>query len=178
MCEKMDRMTSADFLRTGDVIGVSRGVYEHYAIYAGKGRVIHYAGNTSDFNGRITIHEAAFEEFIKKSTDFFIVSFEGKYPVKIHASTKFIAGGYFDCCEINWKKKYSPEKTLKRANSRIGENKYSIITNNCEHFALWCKTGNAESTQVRMIASYVLATGVGLGSIVDSRKDIVGYLAE
>lgn len=25
MCEKMDRMTSADFLRTGDVIGVSRG---------------------------------------------------------------------------------------------------------------------------------------------------------
>ena len=53
-------MTSADFLRTGDVIGVSRGVYEHYAIYAGKGRVIHYAGDTSDFNGRITIHEAPF----------------------------------------------------------------------------------------------------------------------
>lgn len=27
-------------------------------------------------------------------------------------------------------------------------------------------------------SDHVLATGVGLGSIVDSRKDIVGYLAE
>lgn len=178
MREKMDRLTSADFLRAGDVIGVSRGAYEHYAIYAGNGRVIHYAGESADFKGRISIHEAPFEEFLKNSTDYFVVSFEGRCPVKIHALTKFISGGYFDRCNIKWKGKYSPEETLRRANSRIGECKYSIISNNCEHFAMWCKTGSSESTQVKRIAGYVLATGVGLGSIAESRNDIAGYLAD
>lgn len=177
MREKMERLTSADFLRAGDVIGVSRGAYEHYAVYAGNGRVIHYAGESADFKGKVSIHEAPFEEFLKNSTDYFVVSFEGRYPVKIHALTKFISGGCFDCCNIKWKGKYSPEETLKRAYSRIGECKYSVISNNCEHFAMWCKTGSAESTQVRMIAKYVIATGVGLGSITESRNDIAGYLA-
>ena len=177
MREKMDRLTSADFLRAGDVIGVSRGTYEHYAIYADHGRVIHYAGDSDDLKGKISIHEAPFEEFLKSSTDYFVVSFEGRHPVKIHALTKFISGGCFDCCNIKWKEKYSPEKTLERAYSRIGESKYSILSNNCEHFAMWCKTGSAESTQVRLIAKYVIATGVGLGSIAENRNDIVGYLA-
>ena len=177
MREKMDRMLSADFLKAGDVIGVSRGAYEHYAIYAGNGKVIHYAGETSDFNGKVSIHEAPFEEFLKGNSEYFVISFEGKYPVKIHSSTKFISGGYFDCCDIKWKGKYSPTETLKRAYSRIGEAKYSVIKNNCEHFALWCKTGNAESTQVKMIARYLVATGIGLSSIAESKNDIVGYLA-
>lgn len=177
MREKMERMLSDDFLRAGDVIGVSRGAYEHYAIYAGEGRIIHYAGETSDFKGRVSIHEAPFEEFLKGVREYFVISFEGRYPVKIHSSTKFISGGCFDCCDIKWKGKYSPEETLKRAYSRIGESKYSVIKNNCEHFALWCKTGNAESTQVKLIARYLIATGIGLSSIAESRNDIIGYLA-
>lgn len=178
MREKMDRMLSDDFLRAGDVIGVSRGAYEHYAIYAGDRRVIHYAGETSDFIGRVSIHEAPFEEFLKGSSDYFVISFEGKYPVKIHHSTKFISGGYSGCCGIKWKKKYSPDETLKRAYSRIGEAKYSVIKNNCEHFALWCKTGNAESTQVKSIARYLVAAGVSLSNIAESRGDIIGYLGQ
>lgn len=42
---------------------------------------------------------------------------------------------------------------------------------------MWCKTGTAESTQVKMIARYMLATGASLGSIRENRNDIVGYLA-
>lgn len=177
MREKMERLTSDDFLRAGDVIGVSRGAYEHYAIYAGDGKVIHYAGETTDFKGKVSIHEALFDEFLKGSSDYFVISFEGRYPVKIYSSIKFISGGCFDCCDIKWKDQYSPEETLKRAYSRIGETKYSVIKNNCEHFALWCKTGTAESTQVRLIARYLLITGVSLSSIAENRNDIIGYLA-
>ena len=43
---------------------------------------------------------------------------------------------------------YTPEETVRRAESRLGERNYNIATNNCEHFAIWCKTGNSESTQV------------------------------
>lgn len=37
---------------------------------------------------------------------------------------------------------------LSRAESRLGERKYDLFYNNCEHFATWCKTGRSESAQL------------------------------
>jgi hypothetical protein len=31
---------------------------------------------------------------------------------------------------------------------RLGEQRYNLIFNNCEHFAIWCKTGRHRSAQV------------------------------
>ena len=39
-------------------------------------------------------------------------------------------------------------RTLRRAMSRIGEQRYNLLFNNCEHFAVWCKTGQHRSGQV------------------------------
>ncbi|MGG1947245.1 lecithin retinol acyltransferase family protein [Trinickia sp. NRRL B-1857] len=36
-----------------------------------------------------------------------------------------------------------------RAQSRLGEDRYRILTNNCEHFCTWCVQGFARSEQVR-----------------------------
>lgn len=44
---------------------------------------------------------------------------------------------------------YVPDATIVRAKSRLGEQKYSLLLNNCEHFATWCKTGQSVSVQVR-----------------------------
>ncbi|MGC6482910.1 MAG: lecithin retinol acyltransferase family protein [Synechococcus sp.] len=41
-----------------------------------------------------------------------------------------------------------PGVTLRRAMSRIGEQNYNLLFNNCEHFATWCKTGRHHSAQV------------------------------
>jgi hypothetical protein len=41
-----------------------------------------------------------------------------------------------------------PEDVVQRAESRLGEQQYDLLTNNCEHFANWCKTGYAHSTQL------------------------------
>ena len=38
--------------------------------------------------------------------------------------------------------------TLRRAMSRLGEQNYNMLFNNCEHFATWCKTGRHRSEQV------------------------------
>lgn len=172
MCEKLKRLTAEEFLVPGDVIGVSRGAYEHYAIYAGNNKVIHYAGESSDFGDKITIHEASFEEFLKDGKMYFVVVFDDTCTYRLQSVTKFIISGYFDDSGIQWKEKYSNEDTLERAYSRIGEAKYSIVNNNCEHFALWCKTGKSVSTQVRLIAKYVIVSSIGIRGISESRREL------
>ncbi|MBL1210879.1 lecithin retinol acyltransferase family protein [Geminocystis sp. GBBB08] len=44
---------------------------------------------------------------------------------------------------------FIPDVTVKRAFSRLGENKYNLLLNNCEHFATWCKIGVSESKQIK-----------------------------
>ncbi|MAR07942.1 MAG: NC domain protein [Cyanobium sp. NAT70] len=41
--------------------------------------------------------------------------------------------------------------TLRRAMSRIGEQNYNLLFNNCEHFATWCKTGRHRSGQIESV---------------------------
>ena len=44
---------------------------------------------------------------------------------------------------------YIPDVVVERAKSRLGEQDYNLLFNNCEHFASWCKTGINDSKQVR-----------------------------
>ena len=45
------------------------------------------------------------------------------------------------------------DEVVERAYSRLGEAKYNPFTNNCEHFARWCKTGRAKSKQAQQFGS-------------------------
>lgn len=45
-------------------------------------------------------------------------------------------------------KLYSPQETVERARSCIGQRRYNLLTQNCEHFAVWCKTGVEKSEQI------------------------------
>ena len=51
-------------------------------------------------------------------------------------------------CIINHEQESSTGVTLRRAMSRIGEQDYNLLFNNCEHFATWCKTGRHRSSQI------------------------------
>jgi hypothetical protein len=44
---------------------------------------------------------------------------------------------------------YIPDVVVERAKSRLGERDYNLLSNNCEHFASWCKTGISDSKQIR-----------------------------
>lgn len=43
---------------------------------------------------------------------------------------------------------YTGEEIRERAFSRLGEDEYDLVANNCEHFANWCCTGETVSEQV------------------------------
>lgn len=43
---------------------------------------------------------------------------------------------------------FSNEETLDRANSQVGQRGYSLLGNNCEHWARWCRTGEHYSEQI------------------------------
>ena len=45
--------------------------------------------------------------------------------------------------------RYIADTVIRRAESRLGERKYNLLFNNCEHFATWCVTGVNDSRQIR-----------------------------
>jgi hypothetical protein len=50
---------------------------------------------------------------------------------------------------------------LARAVSRLGEDRYDLLADNCEHFARWCRNGKADSPQ---IMAGLRALGVGVAA--------------
>ena len=100
--------------------------YEHHGIYVGSGRVIHYAGFArSEHRG--PVEEVPIEQF---------------------------ADGHAVAVRPHPFPKYSGEETVLRARSRLGENSYRLLTNNCEHFCTWCVCGKGRSEQVRACVTH------------------------
>ena len=99
-------------------------------------------------------------EFLRGSDTFFILDFPDQYgkPSKVYSSGVLL-GGDFSLIEQLIKQNkyhlYSPKETVERARSRIGEANYDLATNNCEHFAIWCKTGISESHQVNNVLDLI-----------------------
>lgn len=165
-------------LEYGDVIGVDRGFYQHFGIYIGDEQVIHYYPIDGDMRNDITIHITRFQTFLGEEEEYFICDFskfyskpEKNYEVvsqgkklskliapKLNLTEEFEkANGIYLAFATGKYKVYSPEETVKRAYSRLGEKSYNLIGNNCEHFAIWCKTGIAESYQVNAVLKLLKA---------------------
>ncbi len=70
---------------------------------------------------------------------------------------------------------FDGDTIIKRALSRIGENKYNLIFNNCEHFCNWAITGVAQSSQVQDVISSVgeavLSAGISKSKL--AKVDVV-----
>lgn len=177
MEEKFKRLTRGEFLEPGDVIGVSRSkalnIYEHYAVYIGDGQVVHYSGSGNDFKGKIVVKKDSLQKFLKSDKYYFVLYFDKSNlsPHKIQSRTSFNMSDVDYGSRIRLKlskdfKLYSPEETVSRALSRLGEDKYNLVLNNCEHFAIWCKTGVSESLQVDRVIYNIIASNLPKRSIV------------
>jgi hypothetical protein len=44
--------------------------------------------------------------------------------------------------------RFDGREIARRARSRLGENRYRLLSNNCEHFCEWCLHGQNHSEQV------------------------------
>jgi hypothetical protein len=125
----------------GDIIVVDRRFYQHFGIYVGDNRVIHFQGTKTDFDLRdlknASIKNDDMSRFLLDSKTYHILDCE--------TATKFFGKELLIA--------YTPKETVLRAESKLGERNYCPVTNNCEHFAIWCKTGIHKSLQVDAILS-------------------------
>ena len=63
---------------------------------------------------------------------------------------------------------YPATIAVSRGRRRLNEVKYSLITNNCEHFVRWCKTGFDKSVQVDSVFNTLKRIGTNLTSCLPS----------
>lgn len=103
----------------GEHIFVHRLGYTHHAIDVGDGTVVHYTGEVGQ-KKNAAVRQTPIDEFAQNC--------------EIHVQA-------YGACD-------SADVTLERATGRIGEARYNLLFNNCEHFATWCKTGAHKSGQV------------------------------
>lgn len=69
---------------------------------------------------------------------------------------------------------------VQRALSKLNENAYNLILNNCEHFANWVQKGLPKSGQVDDVGRALAITGAGIGFLGVASKNesaaVVGFL--
>lgn len=99
--------------------------YLHHGIYVGRGRVIHYAGFHRALR-RGPIEEVTLDEFAR-----------GR-PWQVRSTAE---------------RHFAGPAAAERARSRLGEQRYRLWSNNCEHFANWVVSGDSRSEQVDALAT-------------------------
>lgn len=152
-------------LRPGDIICVSRGFYDHFGVYCGNDSVIHFSSHDSDISANNEIIETNLRTFKRSNATLRKLVFPKRHkaPKEISlpnsfAATELLRFPLFNFFETY--KLYSPEETIERAKSKIGGKGYNLFFNNCEHFAIWCKTGIHESHQVNKLLDVIFKRGL------------------
>jgi hypothetical protein len=104
----------------GSHVVTARRGYLHHGIYVGEGKVVHYAGLVNGLRGG-PVEETVLDRFTRGRPTW----------------VRFDVPSNFDSREV-----------VRRARSRVGEDCYRLLTNNCEHFCEWCLRGEPRSYQV------------------------------
>jgi len=97
--------------------------YTHHGIYVGHGSVLHYAGLARNLRPG-PVEEVSLERFAN-----------GR-PIFVECRSTSALNG---------------QDIVRRARSRLGENRYRLLTNNCEHFSEWSRFGTSRSPQVERL---------------------------
>jgi hypothetical protein len=113
---------NSEELLPGTRLIVRRRAYFHHGIYMGDGKMIHYAGWSRGTRG--LVEEVTLEQFTEGHQ--YRV---GRMPADRRAG----------------------EDIARCARSRLGERRYHLLRNNCEHFCNWCQLGECRSEQVEAL---------------------------
>lgn len=136
-------------LAVGDHLIVSRPLfkgyghlYTHHGIYVGANMVIHYAGLANGVfkKGSSHVQLASLKDFA-----------DGQ-KIEVH---------HYDS------RPFHAAKIVERARARLGEDRYHLVFNNCEHFSRHCCVGENSSKQVfkALLTAGILTTAAGLRAL-------------
>jgi Lecithin retinol acyltransferase len=112
--------------------------FAHHGIYAGDGRVVHYGALMYDII-RKPVEEVSLEQFAEGRPLFVVEHGEA-------------------CLDV--------DEVICRARSRLGEKRYRLFTNNCEHFVEWCLHDVARSFQAETALTYHTLVGEWVRSLL------------
>jgi Lecithin retinol acyltransferase len=128
MCPS-DRLINCDSeLPVAAHIVTPRRRYTHHGIYVGDGRVVHYGGVLWGLR-RGPVEEVSLRQFSQG------------HPIA-HREKGL--------------SRFEKDEVVRRARRRLGEDRYNVFTNNCEHFSEWCVQGEHRSYQVDAGLAYCL----------------------
>jgi hypothetical protein len=126
--DRIDRLLAAnEEPPLGAHLVTPRILYSHHGVYVGGGKVVHYAAFAKLW-ARGPVEEISLADFA-----------DGH---ELWVRTRLT--GEPQC-----------DETLRRARSRLGENRYRFLSNNCEHFSEWCVNGEHRSLQVERLLAPV-----------------------
>jgi hypothetical protein len=128
------RLVSERELPLASHVVTPRRGYLHHGIYVGNGQVVHYTGLAYGLR-RGPVEEVSLSRFTRD------------HPVWVISD----APSTFDGLEI-----------IRRARSRVGEDRYRLLSNNCEHFCEWCLRGENRSYQVEAWLAHPGRTLLGM----------------
>ena len=131
----------------GDIVAVQRNHCVHYVVNVGDNCVIHRTNPNVDrvdgakVDGRALIVKEAFSSYARAGETWWVHNmFDHAWP------------------------SLPPAVIVARAHSKLGETGYSIVSENCEHFATWCRYDKAVSAQVDNALS-TIANDVGTEAV-------------
>lgn len=107
----------------GSHLVTPRRGFAHHGIYVGGGKVIHYKSVAHRLR-RFPVEEVSLARF----------ALGREIWIRAHGEPRF------DNTEV-----------ARRARSRLGEDRYRILSNNCEHFCEWCLRDEHRSYQVESL---------------------------
>jgi hypothetical protein len=116
--------------------------FAHHGIYVGRGQVIHRASFAHHWC-RGAVEEVSLARFTRGRCVW----------ARSHAVSRF-----------------GSKEVIDRARSRLGEQSYHLLTNNCEHFCEWCAGGEPRSYQVEellIIPRHWIYKMSALGSVLE-----------
>ena len=105
--------------QVGSHLVTPRFGFAHHGIYVGNGKVVHYGAPDRRLGGPVQ--------------EISLCNFTRGHPLWIRCHERV----RFSCAEV-----------IGRARSRVGEDRYRVLSNNCEHFCEWCLQGEHRSYQV------------------------------
>jgi hypothetical protein len=112
--------------------------YTHHGIYVGRGRVVQYGGLSHGLR-RGPVEEVALLQFAR-----------GR-PIWLR---------------LEEPRQFDRDEVVHRARARLGEDRYNVLTNNCEHFCEWCVRGEPRSHQVESLFARCCRARRGLAALL------------
>jgi hypothetical protein len=103
-----------------------RLAFAHHGIYVGDGNVVHYGALAHQLR-RARVEQISLALFARGHPVF----------VRPHTAPRFAFA-----------------EVIRRARSRLGEDSYGLLRNNCEHFCEWCVQGIPRSYQVECLMKF------------------------